>query len=70
MQQVTLEITGMTCQGCVRSVKRVLEALPGVQEARVSLERNTAEVVCDPARVDAKRMTDAVIAAGYGARTV
>ena len=70
MQQVTLEVTGMTCQGCVRSVKRVLEALPGVQEVNVSLERNEAVVACDPARVDAQRMVQAVVAAGYGARPI
>jgi copper chaperone len=70
MPQITLIVTGMTCQGCVRSVKRVLEAQPGVQEAQVSLDRNEALVSYDPARVDPAQLTDAVRAAGYGAQPV
>jgi len=70
MHALTLEVTGMTCQGCVRSVTRVLQALPGVQAAQVSLERNQAVVICDPARVDANQLVAAVAAAGYQARAV
>jgi copper chaperone len=67
MEQVTLQVNGMTCQGCVRSVKRVLEAVPGVVSAEVSLERNQAVIACDPARIDAARLAEAVTAAGYSA---
>ena len=65
MQQVTLNVTGMTCQGCVRSVKRVLESVPGVASAEVSLERSQAVIACDAARVDPAGLTAAVTAAGY-----
>lgn len=68
MEQVTLEVSGMTCQGCVRSVKRVLEAVPGVASAEVSLERNQAVIALDAARTDAARLAEAVTAAGYSAR--
>lgn len=68
MQQITLEVTGMTCQGCVRSVSRVLATVPGVESAEVSLERGEAVVAIDPARVDGARLADALSAAGYRAR--
>ena len=63
----------MTCAGCVRSVKKVLEAMPGVRSAEVSLERAEATVELDPARVAAvggdplAALKAAVEAAGYEA---
>ena len=36
MTTVTLNVEGMTCGGCVASVTRVLNALPGVSDATVS----------------------------------
>lgn len=68
MEQATLKVTGMTCQGCVRSVKRVLEAVPGVAGAEVSLERNEAVVAFDPARAQPEQLVAAVARAGYEAR--
>jgi copper chaperone len=68
MEQLRLQVTGMTCQGCVRSVKRVLEAVPGVRRAAVSLERGEAVVDFDPGRASAADLTAAVEAAGYQAQ--
>ena len=39
MQTTTLKIQGMTCMGCVNSVKTILEKMPGVAQAHVSLEQ-------------------------------
>lgn len=67
MEIVTLKVEGMTCQGCVRSVKNVLESVPGVQEVEVSLERGEARVRFDPAAADTGRLRRAVTDAGYAA---
>jgi copper chaperone len=67
MQTQILKIEGMTCGGCVRSVAAVLKALPGVEDARVSLERNEAQVTFDPTQVDVTRLKGAVEEAGYRA---
>lgn len=40
----TMSIEGMMCGHCEARVKKSLEALPGVEEARVSHEAGTAEV--------------------------
>ena len=40
----TMKIEGMMCGHCEARVKKSLEALPGVEEARVSHEAGTAEV--------------------------
>jgi copper chaperone len=68
METIRVQVVGMTCQGCVRSVKRVLEAVPGVAQADVSLEQGEAIVRFDPAAASPARLTQAVEDAGYRAR--
>lgn len=64
MVTTTLDIQGMTCGGCVNSVKRAL-ALPGVNETVVSLEKGQATVDFDPARISSDQLKTAVREAGY-----
>ncbi len=40
-------ITGMTCNGCANTVKKLLSNVKGVKDAQVSLAENTAEVTRD-----------------------
>jgi len=65
MQTVTLEISGMTCGGCVRSVGNVLNALDGVVKAEVSLEKRNAVVAFDPAKVGVEQLKRSVEEAGF-----
>jgi len=65
VEQITLKVTGMTCQGCVRSVKTVLESVPGVTAAEVSLEHSEASVAFDPTRASVAQLKAAVHEAGY-----
>jgi len=67
METVTFEVTGMTCQGCVGSVTRVLKATPGVTDAQVELAARRATVTYDPARTNVDALKGAVEDAGYGA---
>lgn len=59
-----LTIKGMTCGGCVASVKRVLEAVPGVKAADVSLAGGSAAVRHDDS-LDVSRLKTAVEEAGF-----
>lgn len=43
-QTIELNITGMTCDHCVRSVTNALKDVPGVEDVTVSLENNEAIV--------------------------
>jgi copper chaperone len=65
MQTVTLEISGMTCGGCVRSVGNVLKALDGVAKAEVSLEKRSAVVDYDPGKVGIAELKRSVEGAGF-----
>jgi len=67
MEAAKLKVSGMTCQGCVRSVTRVLKAMPGVDAVEVSLERGEADVRYDAARTGVPALRKAVEDAGYGA---
>ncbi len=67
MEHVTLKITGMTCGGCVRSVKKVLESVAGVSSVDVSLERGEARVAFDPGQAQPAQLAAAVDDAGYAA---
>lgn len=65
METTVLKVNGMTCGGCVRSVKTVLEKIQGVTAAEVSLEKGQAVVTHDPAKASLSRLREAVIDAGY-----
>ncbi len=62
---VTLSVTGMTCQNCVKHVTQALAAVPGVEQVAVDLESGTARVQGNP---DAKALVAAVEEEGYEAK--
>ena len=66
MDEIILSVTGMTCGGCVNSVKKVLLALPGVQRAEVTLTPGQARLVVDPARVERAALVKAIVDATFG----
>jgi Cu+-exporting ATPase len=66
LQQVELELEGMSCASCAASVERRLNALDGV-EATVNLATSQATVRCDPS-VPVSELVEAVESIGYGAR--
>ena len=63
-----LPVEGMTCQGCVASLTRALQTLPGVSRVEVSLERAEARVEADPAQAPEATLRTAVLDAGFGLR--
>lgn len=65
MDTVTLKITGMTCMGCVNSVKRVLQAVNGVDKVEVTLDPGQARVEYDPAAAGPAQLRAAIEDAGY-----
>ena len=69
MATVTLNIDGMTCGGCVKSVTKVLNGLDGVRSATVSLENKNAQVEFDEGKIQIAQLVEAVEDAGFDART-
>jgi copper chaperone len=67
METVELKVEGMDCQGCVKSVTRMLSGVPGVASVEVSLEKGNATVSYDPAKSGPAELRRAVERAGYKA---
>jgi copper chaperone len=65
MNEVTIEVEGMSCGGCVKNVTGALKALPGVGDAQVSLAEASATVRYDPAKVSVAALREAVENAGF-----
>lgn len=68
MATITLNIDGMTCGGCVKSVTKVLNDLDGVRSATVSLENKNAQVEFDEGKIQIAQLVEAVDDAGFDAR--
>jgi Cu+-exporting ATPase len=66
VQNVVLDISGMTCAACVRRVERALTKVDGVASATVNLATRQAGVGFDAGRARREDLEAAVVAAGYG----
>ena len=67
MQHLTLNIDGMTCNGCVASVTKILQGVDGVASAEVSLADKRAEVAFDATKTSVEALIAAVEDGGYDA---
>ena len=67
MEDVIIKVDGMSCQGCVRNVTGVLQALPGVASVEVSLDAGQARVAYDAQQVDVAHLRAAIEDAGFDA---
>ncbi len=70
IKKITLAVSGMTCGGCVESVKRALEKVPGVLSAEVDLTAKRAIVTVNSDAITTASLVLAVKVAGYNAIAV
>lgn len=66
MEDLTLQIDGMSCGHCVARVQKALASLDGVEVRDVGV--GSAEMGYDPSRVSPDKILQAVDAAGYEPR--
>jgi len=62
---IVLNVTGMTCQGCVNSVTRIVKRLDPAAEVAIDLPTGRLEAKTG---ASAQAVADAIAAAGYGAQ--
>ncbi|HVV01565.1 MAG TPA: heavy-metal-associated domain-containing protein [Verrucomicrobiae bacterium] len=62
---VTIGITGMTCDQCVKKVEQTLRKLPGIKDVKVSRQEAVARVTYDDTMIDVPAMHDALLKSGY-----
>lgn len=68
IEEVTLQVSGMSCVSCLAHVEGALQELPGVIEASASLNQATARVQYIPGLVTPSEMEASVIDVGYDAQ--
>ncbi len=62
---VTLDVPGMTCKFCPITIRKSLQKVPGVIEAKVEYESKIATVTFDPDKTNVDALTKATANAGY-----
>lgn len=65
MERTTLEVTGMSCDGCEANVTDAIEGLDGVASATADHEADEVHVEHDGTTVDETALGDAIESAGY-----
>lgn len=65
----TIDIDGMTCVSCVRSIEACLSDVKGIKTSDVSLSDNCALVVIDSSIVSIQQICDAINSRGFVAKT-
>lgn len=64
-QTISLSISGMDCEGCVKSITEAIQSIDGVEDVVVSLEKGTASI--KGSNVELNKLITAIDDAGYGA---
>ena len=64
-ETLTLQVGGMTCNNCARTVQNKLETVPGVTKATVDLAGAAATVEYDTGLVTPEAIANAVRDLGY-----
>lgn len=65
MENVTLNVKGMSCGHCVKSVEGSVGALDGVNEVKVNLDAGQVEVSFDNGKVTVDKIKEAIDDQGY-----
>ncbi|MBK7493662.1 MULTISPECIES: heavy-metal-associated domain-containing protein [Nitrosomonas] len=65
MQTATIKIKGMTCMGCVNSIKNVLRNVPGIAQLEVTLDPAQAIIQFDPENTSLNQLKETIIDAGF-----
>ena len=67
MAKLEMQVRGMTCEGCVRSIEKKLSGVSGVQYAHVNLGAGSASVEYDDASTDPNALMAAIEQIGFHA---
>lgn len=66
LKELTLEITGMSCEHCSQTVEKALNNRVGVESAEVNLNKEEAYVKYNSDQVTLEDLIEEVEESGYG----
>lgn len=64
-ERLLFRVEGMSCEQCRKKIEMAVNALPGVKEARTSLDKKEVEVFFDSGRLRREELEKAITGAGY-----
>ncbi|WP_217594298.1 cation-translocating P-type ATPase [Cohnella sp. GbtcB17] len=67
MNELQIQIDGMTCSACSARIEKALLRMDGMRQAAVSLATSTAGVSWEGDRIGSEQIVDRIRALGYGA---
>jgi Cu+-exporting ATPase len=67
-QTITLDVGGMHCTSCARTIGKAVGATPGISAIRVDFPSRSATVEYDPAQITSEVICAVIGALGYGAK--
>ncbi|MDD2378052.1 MAG: copper chaperone CopZ [Bacilli bacterium] len=65
MEKIVLQVEGMSCDHCVKSIKKSVNELPGVAQVEVSLSDKTVMVEYDNTKVKVEQIKSVIEEQGY-----
>lgn len=65
MQNVTLNVQGMSCGHCVKAVEGGVGELAGVNEVKVNLAEGLVDIAFDEAKVSLDQIKETIDEQGY-----
>ena len=65
MEQLVLQVNGMTCTACENRIQRALRKLEGVRKARADHKASEVRVVIDPTQTPEEAVRACITQAGY-----
>ncbi len=64
-ENVTIKVSGMSCQHCVQSIENALQQSNGVDKVLVDLNEEKAYIEYDPYKINEEKLLQAIKDAGY-----
>jgi mercuric ion binding protein len=65
MQTAVMNLQKINCYGCMVTVQKALQKVPGVEEAKMDFDQKTATVRFDPAKTNPQALMQATADAGF-----
>lgn len=65
MEQITLNVAGMSCEHCVNTIHDALDILPGVKNVVINLDSGTVSADIDPQQTTIETIKTAIDTSGY-----
>ncbi len=65
-QKIVINIGGMHCAMCVKTVEKAINLLQGVKQVYVNLSTEQANILYDPEDFSMKKLKRAIKKTGYG----